>query len=138
MSLLHDFPGLPQVVYLDSAATTQTPQQVVQAMQDYYTNYRANVHRGAYRISGLATEAYESARLKVAEFLSSRPEQCIFTRGTTDSLNLLAQALCAKMRPGQRLAVTAMEHHSNLVPWQQWALRYGLELDFVELTSQGC
>lgn len=132
-----DFPGLKGLTYLDSAASSQTPRQVVEAMNRYYEDYRANVHRGAYAVSGLATEAYEQAREKVATFLSARPEQCIFTRGTTEAINLLAETLCRRLKPGQRIALPVSEHHSNLVPWQQQALRRQLELDWIELTETG-
>jgi cysteine desulfurase / selenocysteine lyase len=132
-----DFPGLNGITYLDSAASSQTPNQVVQAMTDYYQGYRANVHRGAYALSSRATEAYEEARHQVAQFLSTKPEQCIFTRGTTDSINMLAQTLCRGLQPGQRIALSTMEHHSNLVPWQQWAQALGLELDWIEVNEKG-
>lgn len=134
---LNDFPGLNGITYLDSAASSQTPNQVVEAMADYYQSYRANVHRGAYALSSKATEAYEEARNQVAELLGSKPEQCIFTRGTTDAMNLLAQTLCRALQPGQRIALSTMEHHSNLVPWQQWAAYQGLELDWIEVDEKG-
>lgn len=137
MPIQDDFPGLQDLCYLDSAASSQTPRQVVQAMESYYLEYRANVHRGAYALSSRATDAYEGARQKVAGFLGTQPEQCIFTRGTTESLNLLAQSLCRSLAPGQRIALSAMEHHSNLVPWQQWALNQGHQLDWIELTADG-
>ena len=137
MSLQHDFPGLRGVTYLDSAASSQTPRQVVDAMTAYYLEYRANVHRGAYSLSSKATDAYEEARHKVANFLGTQPEQCIFTRGTTESLNLLAQTLCRGLPSGQRIALSTSEHHSNLVPWQQWAEQQGHSLDWIELTPEG-
>lgn len=131
MNLVRDFPGLDNLTYLDSAASSQTPLPVIEAMTAYLRDYRANVHRGAYALSGKATEAYEEARGKVAHFLgAASPEECIFTRGTTESLNLLASSL---LQPGERIVLSAMEHHSNIVPWQ---LR-GLEIDWVEVDSQG-
>jgi cysteine desulfurase/selenocysteine lyase len=135
--IAEQFPALRHGLYLDSAATSQTPECVLEAMLDYYRNFRANVHRGAYSWSSRATEAYEGARQKLAAFIGAEPEQCIFTRGTTESLNLLAGLLCPRFQPGQRIVLTGMEHHSNLVPWQQWALRQGLQLDWVEVTPDG-
>ncbi|MFN8609694.1 MAG: cysteine desulfurase [Vulcanimicrobiota bacterium] len=124
-----DFPGLEGITYLDSAASSQTPNQVLAAMEHYYQHDRANVHRGAYASSSRATDAYELARQKVAEFIGAEPEQCIFTRGTTDALNLLARTL-----PGKKVALSVMEHHSNLVPWQQ---RPGVELVWIEIGEDG-
>lgn len=125
---MQDFPGLQGLTYLDSAASSQTPNQVLAKMAHYYQHDRANVHRGAYALSSRATDAYEEARTKVAEFLHTEPEQCIFTRGTTDALNLLARTL-----PGAKVALTTMEHHSNLVPWQQ---RAG-QLIWIEIDEDG-
>lgn len=126
---MRDFPGLEGITYLDSAASSQTPNQVLKTLEHYYQFDRANVHRGAYALSSRATEAYEQAREKVANFLKTKPEQCIFTRGTTDSLNLLARTL-----PGKKIALSVMEHHSNLVPWQQ---RPDSELLWIEITPEG-
>ena len=132
-----DFPGLGELAYLDSAATSQKPVQVVEAMRGYYLEYCANVHRGAYALSSQATEAYELARHKVADFLGTRPEQCIFTRGTTESVNLLAQSLGRQLPRGSRILVSTLEHHSNLVPWQQVAEFFGHELDWIEVDERG-
>ena len=126
---MQDFPGLQGVTYLDSAASSQTPNQVLERMAHYYQHDRANVHRGAYALSSRATEAYEEARQKVADFLNTEAEQCVFTRGTTDALNLLARTL-----PGKKIALSVMEHHSNLVPWQQ---RPGAELLWMEILEDG-
>ncbi|MBX3169993.1 MAG: cysteine desulfurase [Candidatus Eremiobacteraeota bacterium] len=126
---MQDFPCLEGITYLDSAASSQTPNQVLEKMQHYYQHDRANVHRGAYALSSRATEAYEEARQKVADFLGTEAEQCVFTRGTTDGLNLLARTL-----PGQKVALSVMEHHSNLVPWQQ---RPGVELLWIEMRQDG-
>ena len=137
LMLEQEFPGLRDCVYLDSAASSQTPECVLAAMADYYRNYRANVHRGAYRQSSLATDAYEAARQKVADFIGAQPEECIFTRGTTESMNLLATVLGGQAQAGDRWVLTTMEHHSNLIPWQQVALQRGLALDWVEITPEG-
>lgn len=122
------------MIYLDSAASSQTPAVVVDAMVDYYQNYRANVHRGAYAWSAKATDAYEAARAKVARFINApKPEHCIFTRGTTESMNLLASTLGRNLTADDTIAVTVMEHHSNLVPWQQT----GAKIEWIEVTEGG-
>jgi cysteine desulfurase/selenocysteine lyase len=117
------------LVYLDSAATSQKPRVVLEALQRYYEEYNANVHRGLYRIAEQATLAYEEARAKVAAFVGGRPEELVFTRGTTEAINLVAYAWGdAYVRPGDEILVTEMEHHSNLVPWQLLAQRRGARL----------
>ena len=137
-----DFPLLakhPELVYLDSAATSQKPRVVVDAIRAYYDDANANPHRGAYRLSGLATEAYHNARAQVARFLGvADADTLIFTRGTTESLNLLATAWGrANVVAGDRIVVTRMEHHANFVPWQQLALAVGAEFCIAELTADG-
>jgi cysteine desulfurase/selenocysteine lyase len=137
-----DFPllaGDPALRYLDSAATTQKPQAVLDAIREYYERDNANPHRGAYALSVAATEAYQSARDTVARFLgASDPDTLIFTRGTTESLNLLATAWGrANVRAGDRIVVTRLEHHANFVPWQQLALAVGAEFRICELTQDG-
>jgi cysteine desulfurase/selenocysteine lyase len=117
------------LVYLDSAATSQKPRAVLEALQRYYEEYNANVHRGLYRIAERATLAYEEARAKVAAFVGARPEELVFTRGTTEAINLVAYAWGdAFVRAGDEVLVTEMEHHSNLVPWQLLAQRRGARL----------
>jgi cysteine desulfurase / selenocysteine lyase len=121
-----DFPALHQqvngrdLVYLDNAATTQKPQQVIDRLQKYYTTENSNIHRGAHFLSQQATEAYEGARRTIRDFLNAPHErQIIFTRGTTESVNLVASSFCKKfVQPGEEVLVSAMEHHSNIVPWQ--------------------
>ena len=125
-----------RMVYLDSAATSQKPLQVIKAVDDYYRNYNANVHRGIYQLSVEATEAYESAHDEVASLINANPEEIIFTRGTTESLNLVAYSLGNKIKDGEIL-LSKMEHHSNLVPWQQLAKRNNLKLKFFNLTENG-
>ncbi|MFI5246875.1 MAG: aminotransferase class V-fold PLP-dependent enzyme [Gemmatimonadales bacterium] len=137
-----DFPllaGDPGLHYLDSAATAQKPQVVLDAIREYYVRDNANPHRGAYALSVAATEAYQSARDTVARFLgASDPDTLIFTRGTTESLNLLATAWGrANVRAGDRIVVTRLEHHANFVPWQQLALAVGAEFRICELTRDG-
>lgn len=121
-----DFPILGQkvngkpLVYLDNAATTQKPLAVVQRISDYYLKENSNVHRGVHHLSQVATEAYENARNYVAQYINAEEsKEIIFTRGTTESINLLATALSPWIQAGDEIIISGMEHHSNLVPWQQ-------------------
>lgn len=133
-----DFPifqNHPQLVYLDNASTTQTPQVVMDAMNAYYSRHRANIHRGVYQLSSEATELYESARKVVANFIGADFEEIVFTSGTTHGLNLLAQTLCRDLKVGDNVVITRMEHHANLIPWQEMARWRGFEIRFVELEN---
>ncbi len=121
--------------YLDSAASSLTPHAVIEAMNAYYENFRSNVHRGMYKTAGEATERYEAVRGTVAKFLNAAAsEEIIFTKGTTESLNLLATSLGGAYGPGDDVVLTEMEHHANLVPWQEAAKRRGFALKFIPLT----
>jgi cysteine desulfurase/selenocysteine lyase len=130
--------GVP-LIYLDSAATSQKPVQVLDAMDEYYRNKNANIHRGIHTLAEEATLAYETAREKVASFVNAGdPAQLIFTRNTTESINLIALSWGRQnLKTGDRILLTEMEHHSNLVPWQILAGQLGLELDFVPVTEDG-
>ena len=140
-----DFPLLERrengrrLVYLDNAATTQKPEAVLGAIADYYRTTNANVHRGAYSLAIRATEAYEAARAKVAGFVNAwAPEGVVFTRGTTESINLVAGSYGrAHVGPGDTVVVTALDHHSNLVPWQILCQEKGATLRMVEITEDG-
>ncbi|HEV2037249.1 MAG TPA: cysteine desulfurase [Candidatus Eremiobacteraceae bacterium] len=140
-----DFPILKErphgkpLVFLDSAASSQKPIQVIEAMDDYYRRYHANIHRGIYHISELATEAYEDARAKVARFIGSPcAAECIFVRNATEGLNLVAYAWGrTNIKKGDVILATEMEHHSNLVPWQILAQEKEAKLRFVPITSDG-
>jgi len=137
-----DFPLLatqPDLHYLDSAATSQKPRVVLDAMMDYYTHDNANPHRGAYALSARATECYHRARARVARFVGVRDiDRLIFTRGTTESLNLVATAWGrANVRAGDEIVVTGLEHHANFVPWQQIANEAGAKLRICRLTADG-
>ena len=140
-----DFPmwqgadAVPDAVYLDSAATAQKPQAVIDALVHYYTRQNANVHRGVYTLAEQATEAYENARQTVADFIHAEDTaNIIFTRGTTESLNWIAQSWGGThIQAGDEIIITIMEHHSNLVPWQQLALRTGAKLRYVDIDDQG-
>jgi len=140
-----DFPLLQRqengrrLVYLDNAATTQKPEAVLAAIADYYRTTNANVHRGAYGLAIRATEAYEAARAKLAGFVNAwAPEGVVFTRGTTEAINLVAGSYGrANLRRGDSVVVTAMDHHSNLVPWQILCQEKGASLRMVEITEDG-
>jgi len=135
-----DFPLLaanPGLHYLDSAATSQKPRVVLDAMRDYYEHDNANPHRGAYALSARATERYHAARERVARFLGVADADClVFTRGTTEALNLVATAWGrANVQTGDEIVVTALEHHANFVPWQQLALATGARFHVCPLTA---
>jgi len=132
-------PGGRPVVYLDNAATSQRPRQVIEAIVDAYENHSANIHRGIHRLAEEATALVEGARRKVCEFLgASGPEELIFTSGTTAGINLVARSWGdANVREGDEILVTEMEHHSNLVPWHQLAKRTGAKVRWVPLTDDG-
>ena len=126
------FKKYPDLAYLDNGATTLKPEMVLEKMNEYYREYGANIHRGIYGISERATEEYESARVKVARFIGAAPSEIIFTSGTTASINLVASGWADKnLKKGDEILVTEMEHHSNLVPWQNLAQEKGLILKFI-------
>ena len=129
------FQSHPDLVYLDSAASTQTPQVVLDAMDTYYSEYRANIHRGLYDISARATDQYENAREKIANFIGAETKEIIFTSGTTHGLNFLARSLCKDLKAGDNIVLTQLEHHANLVPWQEYAREKGIELRFIEIKN---
>ena len=140
-----DFPILEreingkQLVFLDSAASSQKPNQVIEAVANYYRTTHANVHRGIYRLSEEATDAYENARGRVARFINANsPKEIIFTRNTTESINLVVQTWGrANLRPGDEILLTEMEHHANLVPWQMMAQEKEARLRFIPITADG-
>jgi len=140
-----DFPILEQkvngkpLVYLDSAASSQKPRQVLEALNHYYSYANANVHRGVHTLGSRATDAYEGARAKVAAFIHAPADELIvFTRGTTESLNMIAQGyLLPRLREGDEVVITPMEHHSNLVPWQQACKISGATLKYIPLQADG-
>src|SRR5256714_12991310 len=142
-SIRSDFPMLDQrvhshpLIYFDNAATTQKPQPVLQALRHYYERDNANVHRGIHELSNRATAAFEAARARAARFINARSaEEIIFTRGTTESINLVAAAWGAKhITAGDTILLTEMEHHSNIVPWQLLAERVGARLAFLPITG---
>jgi cysteine desulfurase/selenocysteine lyase len=136
--LSQDVQGYP-LVYLDNAATTQKPNMVIQAMQDFYENYNSNVHRGVHHLSVLATQAYEDARQKVARFIHApKMQECIFVRGTTEAINLVANSyFLPRLQANDEIVLTHMEHHSNIVPWQMIADKTGAILKVVPIDLNG-
>ena len=144
-AIREDFPILRDqvyghaLIYLDSAATTQKPRSVLDALQNYYEHQNANVHRGLHFLSSRATEAYERSRQRVASYFdAASADEIVFTRGTTESINLVAQAWGGKfLRERDVILLTEMEHHSNLVPWQLLAERIGVRLRFVPVRDDG-
>ena len=126
------------VVYLDSAASAQKPAVVLDRLHDFYTRDYANIHRGVYPLSERSTEAYEGARERVARFLHAKPEEIIFTRGATESINLVAYSFGERfLNAGDKILVSAIEHHANIVPWQQLRDRRGTTLDVIPIDSNG-
>lgn len=140
-----DFPILKRVihghplVFLDNAATTQKPQPVLNALLEFLTHSNANIHRGVYQLSEDASDAYEKARQAVADFVGVKDSRrVVFTRGTTESINLVAQSwLRPRLQAGDRIVLTEMEHHSNQIPWQLVAQERQAELDYVSITDSG-
>ena len=141
-----DFPILSRevygkpLVYLDNAATTQKPLMVLDAMRDEYLNVNANVHRGVHYLSQQATDLHEAAREKVRTFINAKKiEEIVFTRGTTEAINLVASSFCeSQMEEGDEVIVTEIEHHSNIVSWQLQAMKRGIVVKHIPITDDGC
>ena len=139
-----DFPILARevngkpLVYFDNAATSQTPVQVINAISDYYKNYNANIHRGVHALSQQATDAYEAARQKIQKYLNAaHPHEIIFTSGTTHSINIVSNGYAQLLREGDELIVSALEHHSNIVPWQMLCEKTGAVLKVIPMNEDG-
>jgi cysteine desulfurase/selenocysteine lyase len=126
-----------RLVYLDSGATAQKPISVIDAELNFYRTSNAAVHRGAHQLAEEATDSFENARSIVAEFIGAKSDEIVFTKSATESINLVAYALTEKIKPGDRIVVSEMEHHANLIPWQQLAKRTGAELAWFEVTPEG-
>ncbi|MBO6588147.1 MAG: cysteine desulfurase [Muricauda sp.] len=144
LAIRKDFPILNRkvngqpLVYLDNAATSQTPQQVIDVIVDYYQGYNANIHRGVHTLSQEATDAYEAARQKIQKhFNIAKAHEVIFTSGTTDAINLVANGFTAFLQKGDEVLVSAMEHHSNIVPWQMLCERTGAILKVMPMNTNG-
>ena len=139
-----DFPILSRkvngksLVYLDNAATSQTPQQVIDAIVEYYTHYNANIHRGVHKLSQEATDLYEAARKKIQKhFNAKHTHEIIFTSGTTHGINLVANGFSSILKAGDDIIVSALEHHSNIVPWQMLCERTGAKLKVIPMNEEG-
>ena len=139
-----DFPILSRkvngqdLVYFDNAATSQTPQQVIDVIVDYYSRLNANIHRGVHKLSQEATDAYEEARIKIQKhFNAAQPYEIILTSGTTESINLIASGYSTILQAGDQLIISALEHHSNIVPWQMLCEKTGAELKVIPMTLEG-
>ena len=139
-----DFPILNRkvngkpLIYFDNAATSQTPQQVIDVIVDYYSNYNANIHRGVHSLSQEATDAYEQARLKIQNHFNAKQSyEIIFTAGTTHGINLVANGFSSLLKKGDEVIVSALEHHSNIVPWQMLCERTGASLKVIPMNENG-
>ena len=139
----NDFPILKQtiynkpLVYLDNAATTQKPQVVIDCLTEYYTKYNSNIHRGVHLLSQLATNKYEETRKIVADFINASNEEIIFTKGATESINLVAYSLGTHLKEGDEILISYLEHHANIVPWQEICKRTGAVLKVVPINDKG-
>ncbi len=129
------FTNQPQLVYLDNASTTPKPKPVVKSLLHYYEHASANIHRGIYPLASAATVLYEQSRNKVAQFIHAKPHEIIFTSGATISLNIIARLLEPKVKSGDEIVLTILEHHSNLVPWQELAKRTKATLKYIPLNA---
>ena len=143
-NIREDFPILDQEIngsplaYFDNAASTQKPKAVIDAVKNYYENDHANVHRGVHSLSVRATELYEESRKKIAQFINANsPNEIIFTRGTTESINILASGLSGLVKQGDEILISTMEHHSNIVPWQELCIRTGAVLKIIPINNLG-
>lgn len=144
-ALRKDFPILDQevngypLVYLDNAATTQKPNAVIDAMTHYYRHDNANVHRGVHALSARATQKFEDVRTKVQHLINAKSSvECIFVRGTTEAINLVASSFVApRIMPGEEILISHMEHHSNIVPWQMVCKKTGAKLKVAPISYNG-
>jgi cysteine desulfurase / selenocysteine lyase len=142
--LRNDFPIFKKkingkdLVYLDNASTTQKPYSVINSITDFYSNYNSNIHRAVYQLAEEATELYEQSREKIANFINVRPEEIIFTRNTTESINLIAHSWArSNLKKDDVIAITEIEHHSNIVPWQILCQEIGTRLEYVGIDENG-
>lgn len=133
------FPSLHgrQIVYLDSAATTQMPESVLEAISSYERGGRGNPYRGLHEFAARATELLQSSRARVADFIGARPQELIFTKGTTESLNLVARAIGGQLGPGDDIVLTIFEHHANLLPWRELARERGFAIKYLPMAEHG-
>lgn len=135
---MSDFPFLnsTSLIYLDNAATMQKPQVVLDAMNTFYVHSNAPVHRGVYSLAEQATEKYEQARSTIAQFIGAFDDEIVFTKGTTEGINFIASSWAERMRPGDEIIITELEHHSNILPWMRLERR-GIILKYVPILNDG-
>ncbi|MDW0144088.1 MAG: cysteine desulfurase [Nitrososphaeraceae archaeon] len=143
-ALRNDFPIFKkkingkELVYLDNASTTQKPYSVIDSITDFYTNYNSNIHRAVYQLAEEATELYEQSRKKIANFINACPEEIVFTRNTTESINLIAHSWArSNLKKDDGVVITELEHHSNIVPWQILCQEIGTRLEYVGIDENG-
>tara|TARA_B100001029_G_C15062781_1_gene460106 strand:+ start:571 stop:1785 length:1215 start_codon:yes stop_codon:yes gene_type:complete len=136
-----DFPifkNNPDLIFLDNASTTQKPQQVINSISNYYENYNSNIHRGIYKIAEKSTAIYENTRVKTASFIGAKQkESVVFTRGTTESINLIANSWGQNLKENDEVLITEMEHHSNIIPWQLICKKTGAKLKYIPIQEDG-
>tara|TARA_B100000965_G_scaffold119476_3_gene98513 strand:- start:3769 stop:4971 length:1203 start_codon:yes stop_codon:yes gene_type:complete len=138
--LRKDFPIFKDknLIYLDNASTTQKPQCVIDAVSNFYSKYNSNVHRGAYHIAEIATKKYESARQEIAQFINAEQDEIVFTKSTTESINLVAYSLgINNYKEGDEIIISEMEHHSNIIPWQIISNKFKIKLKYIPLLNNG-
>ena len=139
INIRNDFPifkNNKKLIYLDSASTTQKPQSVINTISHYYENYNANIHRGIYQIAEKATAAFEDVRGKVANFIKAdNKNSIVFTRGTTEAINLIANSWGQCLKTGDEILISEMEHHSNIVPWQIICEKMGAKLKYIPINE---
>ncbi len=139
MNIKKDFPifdNNPDLIYFDNASTTQKPQVVIDAMAKFYTHYNANVHRGAYKIAEKATEQFENSRNIIANFINAHDNEIVFTKGTTESINLVAYSFGRMLQDGDEIIISEMEHHSNIIPWQMLQ-ENNISIKFIPTNEKG-
>ena len=139
MNIKKDFPIFKNktLIYFDNASTTQKPKKVINAIVDFYENYNANIHRGAYSIAEEATAKFEKSRLIISKFINSSSKEVIFTKGTTESINLIAYTIGNLLKPNDEIIISEMEHHSNILPWQMLVKSHKIKLKFIPVLNNG-
>ena len=140
LNIKDDFPifnNQKKLVYFDSASTTQKPISVINKITEFYSYYNANIHRGTYGIAEKSTSEYESVRKETAMFINSKPNEIIFTKGTTESINLIAYSLSDKFDEGDEILISEMEHHSNIIPWQMLIAKKNIKLKYIPINKDG-
>jgi len=140
LNIKDDFPifkNQKKLIYFDSASTTQKPASVINKITEFYSYYNANIHRGTYGIAEKSTFEYESVRKETAKFINSKPNEIIFTKGTTESINFIAYSLSDKFKEGDEILISEMEHHSNIIPWQMLIAKKNIKLKYIPINKTG-